>query len=60
MVAWSAKGSEGLGIRPKSTLLMPVQLNAHQAVLWILIIVVLLPGLVMAMGLVMWSRRRHR
>ncbi len=60
MVSWTENRSEGLGIRPKSTSQTPLRLNGLQSMVWLGIIVILVPGLILAAGLVVWLRRRHR
>jgi ABC-2 type transport system permease protein len=60
MVSWSENRSDGLSIRPKSTFRLPLSINGLQALVWVFVIVILVPGAILAVGIVVWVRRRHR
>ena len=57
-VSWLAEEEDQISIRPKDTRQTPVFLNANQAQLVFLLPVVVLPGLVLAGGVVAVARRR--
>jgi ABC-type uncharacterized transport system involved in gliding motility auxiliary subunit len=57
-VSWLAEEEDQISIRPKDTKQTPVFLNANQAQLVFLLPVVVLPGLVLAGGIVAVVRRR--
>jgi ABC-type uncharacterized transport system involved in gliding motility auxiliary subunit len=57
-VSWLAEEEDQIAIRPKDARQTPVFLNANQAQLVFLLPVVVLPGLVLAGGIVAVARRR--
>jgi ABC-2 type transport system permease protein len=59
MASWCENRDEGLNIRPKSTIQMALRLSAAQSFLWLGLVVILIPGLILAAGLVVWLRRRR-
>ncbi|WP_319561188.1 GldG family protein [Marispirochaeta sp.] len=58
-LSWVNEGEESVTIRSKSFYRSPLQLTAFQLYLYAGIIIILIPGLLLVTGLIVWIRRRN-
>jgi len=59
-LAWLQNRGELISLSPKSTLEFPMQLTGIQRLIYTGIVVILIPLLAFAGGVVVWLRRRHK
>jgi ABC-2 type transport system permease protein len=58
-LGWLRGQKQTLSVRPKSLMQMRLSLNSLQSLLYSALVVILIPAIVLATGLVVWVRRRH-
>lgn len=56
---WLRGTPEEITIRPKETIYGPITISSNQLFIISGIVLLLIPGIVLAMGLIVWARRRH-
>lgn len=59
-LAWLQNRGELISLSPKSTLQFPMQLTGIQRLIYTGVVVILIPLLAFAGGVVVWLRRRHK
>jgi ABC-type uncharacterized transport system involved in gliding motility auxiliary subunit len=59
-LAWLQNRGELISLSPKSTLEFPMQLTGVQRLIYTGVVVILIPLLAFAGGIVVWLRRRHK
>lgn len=56
---WLQDKQESISIRPKSLGLKRLKMTRQQSLIMSAIVVLVIPGIILVMGIIVWSRRRH-
>lgn len=56
---WLRDEEESISIRPKSLMLQRLNMTSQQSFIASIVVVLVIPAIVLIMGIIVWSRRRH-
>jgi len=56
---WVKGEANEITIRPKPTLYSPLKMNNTQRVITIISVIILIPGAIIVVGMLVWTRRKH-